>query len=141
MIFSGEVDQHRQQRLERLRKLGVRKGAQDFARPAQAPAPEAAARPLPARRRSPHAVRPRLGARGPLPARRAPGARGMAERRARDPGRAQIARDLLLDLVPAGAVFIDTETTGLSLGAGTYTFLIGVGHIRAAGGGGCGGNR
>ena len=34
---------------------------------------------------------------------------------------------LLLDLVPSGAVFIDTETTGLSLGAGTYTFLIGVG--------------
>ena len=28
---------------------------------------------------------------------------------------------------PAQVAFIDTETTGLSLGAGTYTFLIGVG--------------
>jgi uncharacterized protein YprB with RNaseH-like and TPR domain len=35
--------------------------------------------------------------------------------------------DLLVDLAPCRAVFIDTETTGLSLGAGTYTFLIGVG--------------
>ncbi len=35
--------------------------------------------------------------------------------------------DGLLRLEPAKAAFIDTETTGLSLGAGTYTFLIGVG--------------
>ena len=35
--------------------------------------------------------------------------------------------DGLLRLEPAQAAFIDTETTGLSLGAGTYTFLIGVG--------------
>lgn len=35
--------------------------------------------------------------------------------------------DHLLDLAPRRAVFIDTETTGLGLGAGTYTFLIGVG--------------
>jgi uncharacterized protein YprB with RNaseH-like and TPR domain len=35
--------------------------------------------------------------------------------------------DLLLDLAPRGGVFIDTETTGLGLGAGTYTFLIGIG--------------
>ncbi len=33
----------------------------------------------------------------------------------------------LLGLEPARAAFIDTETTGLSLGAGTYTFLIGIG--------------
>lgn len=33
----------------------------------------------------------------------------------------------LLGLDPATAAFIDTETTGLSLDAGTYTFLIGVG--------------
>jgi uncharacterized protein len=33
----------------------------------------------------------------------------------------------LLRLEPAKVAFIDTETTGLSLGAGTYTFLIGVG--------------
>ena len=35
--------------------------------------------------------------------------------------------DGLLSLEPAQVAFIDTETTGLSLGAGTYTFLIGVG--------------
>ena len=35
--------------------------------------------------------------------------------------------DALLRLEPAKVAFIDTETTGLSLGAGTYTFLIGVG--------------
>jgi len=35
--------------------------------------------------------------------------------------------DGLLTLEPDKVAFIDTETTGLSLGAGTYTFLIGVG--------------
>jgi uncharacterized protein len=35
--------------------------------------------------------------------------------------------DALLRLAPTHVAFIDTETTGLSLGAGTYTFLIGVG--------------
>ena len=35
--------------------------------------------------------------------------------------------DGLLRLQPDKVAFIDTETTGLSLGAGTYTFLIGVG--------------
>jgi uncharacterized protein YprB with RNaseH-like and TPR domain len=33
----------------------------------------------------------------------------------------------LADLAPGRAVFLDTETTGLSMGAGTYTFMIGVG--------------
>ncbi len=33
----------------------------------------------------------------------------------------------LLALDPARAAFVDTETTGLSIGAGTYTFMIGVG--------------
>jgi uncharacterized protein len=40
--------------------------------------------------------------------------------------------EALFDLQPARAVFIDTETTGLSLGAGTYTFLIGVGTCELA---------
>ena len=35
--------------------------------------------------------------------------------------------DSLLAMDPAKVAFIDTETTGLSLGTGTYTFLIGVG--------------
>jgi uncharacterized protein len=32
-------------------------------------------------------------------------------------------------LDPAGAIFLDTETTGLSIDTGTYTFLIGVGKF------------
>jgi len=39
--------------------------------------------------------------------------------------------ELLLDMVPAQVAFIDTETTGLSLGVGTYTFLIGVGFYES----------
>ncbi len=35
--------------------------------------------------------------------------------------------DALWRIAPSSAAFIDTETTGLSLGAGTYTFLIGLG--------------
>jgi uncharacterized protein YprB with RNaseH-like and TPR domain len=35
--------------------------------------------------------------------------------------------DGLLSLEPEKVAFVDTETTGLSLGVGTYTFLIGVG--------------
>ena len=35
--------------------------------------------------------------------------------------------DELLRLDPRRAAFIDTETTGLSIGAGTYTFMIGIG--------------
>ena len=39
-----------------------------------------------------------------------------------------LSRDPRLQaLDPAHTAFIDTETTGLSLGAGTYTFLIGIG--------------
>ena len=49
-----------------------------------------------------------------------------ADRRTRGPGRVDI-NDAMLRLGPAKAAFIDTETTGLSLDAGTYTFLIGVG--------------
>jgi uncharacterized protein len=41
---------------------------------------------------------------------------------------AGLGRDAALArLHPAGAAFLDTETTGLSLGADTYTFLIGIG--------------
>lgn len=41
----------------------------------------------------------------------------------------------LLDLAPGKAAFIDTETTGLSLSAGTYTFMIGIGAYEPAGSG------
>jgi len=33
----------------------------------------------------------------------------------------------LADMTPATVAFLDTETTGLSLGTGTYTFMIGIG--------------
>ena len=126
MIFSGEVDPHRQQRLERLRKLGVRKGAQDLARPAQAPAPAAVPDPfLPGEEvHTPFGPAWVREARYPL-------AEHLTLAEWLNVAPATLAaldrNDLLLDLVPSGAVFIDTETTGLSLGAGTYTFLIGVG--------------
>jgi len=41
-----------------------------------------------------------------------------------------ICRDPELAYVDlSGAVFLDTETTGLSLGAGTYVFLVGAGYV------------
>ncbi len=126
-MITGQ-DQHRLQRLERLRKLGVHRGVQGLARPDSRPAPpvEPPADPfLPGQEvdtpfgpawvreaRYPLAEHPALAAW----LRVSPETLAALDR-----------TDLLLDLVPAGAVFIDTETTGLSLGAGTYTFLIGVG--------------
>lgn len=41
-------------------------------------------------------------------------------------------------IAPSSAAFIDTETTGLSLGAGTYTFLIGLGTYELPIGSWCG---
>jgi hypothetical protein len=46
---------------------------------------------------------------------------------------AALGRDAgLLALEPARAAFVDTETTGLAIGAGTYTFMIGVGTYENA---------
>ncbi len=126
-MISGQVDERRLQRLERLRKLGVRKGAQHLARPHEAtlesappddpylPGAEVQTPFGPAwvrEMRYPLADHPELAEWLTV----SPDALAALDH-----------TDLLLDLTPKGAVFIDTETTGLSLGAGTYTFLIGVG--------------
>ena len=131
--------QRRLQRLNRLRKLGVRRGAGDLPRPASAPASptvELAASSFqlqvpvlpgklvetpfgPAWLRTVHyplAEHPELA--GWLAAR--PEALAAVDR-----------NDTLLGLDPLRTAFIDTETTGLSLGASTYTFLIGVGTYEA----------
>ncbi len=42
-------------------------------------------------------------------------------------------RDSLETFDPARAVFLDTETTGLAGGAGTYAFLVGIGWFEARG--------
>jgi uncharacterized protein YprB with RNaseH-like and TPR domain len=124
----GQVDERRLQRLERLRKMGVHKGAQHLARPdtsatrsTEAPAGsflpgEEVDTPF-----GPAWMREARYALAEYPT--------LAEWLAVQPETlAALDRtDLLLDLVPENTVFIDTETTGLSLGAGTYTFLIGVG--------------
>ncbi len=121
------IDQDALERLRRLRSLGVRRGARDLARP-QAPA----APPTPpaggvlpgasvvtpygpawvAATRYPLAGRPELA----------------ATLRSSPAALAALGRDpTLVALDLATAAFIDTETTGLSLGTGTYTFLIGIG--------------
>jgi uncharacterized protein len=43
---------------------------------------------------------------------------------------AMIAKDADLEFADvSGAVFLDTETTGLGMGAGTYVFLVGAGYL------------
>ena len=43
---------------------------------------------------------------------------------------ALIAKDAELEYVDVSkAVFLDTETTGLGMGAGTYVFLVGAGYL------------
>lgn len=124
-MLSGQADERRLQRLERLRKLGARKGIQHLTRPAAAPAAPPADPYLPgAEVHTPFGFAWVREVRYPLVDHPA-----LAEWLSVKPETlAALDRtDLLLDLVPPGAVFIDTETTGLSLGAGTYTFLIGVG--------------
>jgi uncharacterized protein YprB with RNaseH-like and TPR domain len=44
-----------------------------------------------------------------------------------------LSEGLIPDAHPTRWAFLDTETTGLMGGAGTYAFLIGVGHIEPAG--------
>ena len=46
-----------------------------------------------------------------------------------DAGRASVLRDM----DPRGLLFLDTETTGLSGGTGTYVFLVGVAYFSEAG--------
>lgn len=126
MITGQDDRQRRLQRLERLRKLGVHKGAQDLARPAAVPRPAVPADPyLPgAEVNTPFGPAWVREMRYPLDEYPA-----LAEwlRVSPETLAALDRTDLLLDMVPPHTVFIDTETTGLSLGAGTYTFLIGVG--------------
>lgn len=124
------------QRLERLRRLGVHRGGQGL--PARPPAAHTVARPA-----------PRLADTG-LPGAEAStlyGPAWVATTRYPLAERDDLAawldvsplslaaldrNEALFDLDPARAAFIDTETTGLSLGAGTYTFLIGIGTYELA---------
>ncbi len=131
--MSDQQDLHRRlERLNRLRKLGVRRGVRDLP-PAPATAGVSPASSfqlqvssiLPGEEVStpfgPASVR---AARYPLAERP-----DLAEWLTVQPAAlaALDRNDALLRLAPDKVAFIDTETTGLSLGAGTYTFLIGVG--------------
>jgi uncharacterized protein YprB with RNaseH-like and TPR domain len=123
-MLPDEESRLRRQRLERLRKLGVQRGARDLVRLPE-PTPALATPGLPG-----EAVTTPFGpawvrtARYPLSEHPELIEVAAAEPRVlgalgRDPG--------LVSLDLSRAAFIDTETTGLSLGAGTYTFLIGIG--------------
>jgi uncharacterized protein len=122
----------RRQRLERLRKLGVRRGARDLARPPEPPQVqeipdlpgELVETPF-----GPALVRTERISIGERP--------GLGELVASEPAAlAALGQDpRLAGLDPSRAAFIDTETTGLALGAGTYTFLIGIGTYELQGGG------
>jgi uncharacterized protein len=145
--MSDQQDLHRRrERLNRLRKLGVRRGVRDLpavpvvtnVSPAATPAAQAvqlraSSFQLPASSILPGSeVHTPFGtawvrtARYPLAERP-----DLAEWLTVQPAAlaALDRNDALLRLEPAKAAFIDTETTGLSLGAGTYTFLIGVGTL------------
>ncbi len=121
--------EERQRRLARLRRLGLSRGAQNVR-------PTAPAALQPARPASDAANLPGVEVQTPFgpawvrearyPLREHPDLAGWLEV-APDTLAALDRNDLLLDLAPRGGVFIDTETTGLGLGAGTYTFLIGIG--------------
>ena len=136
--MSDQQDLHRRlERLSRLRKLGVRRGVRDL------PAAPTGLLPTP----NPQSLvsSPQSPASSILPGAEVHTPFGPAwVRTARYPlvERPDLAEwltvqpaalaaldrnDALLRLAPAKVAFIDTETTGLSLGAGTYTFLIGVG--------------
>jgi len=123
-MYENEEARLRRQRLERLRKIGVRRGARELIQvPEQKPAQEIVDLPG-------EAVETPFGpawartVRYPL--RKRP---ELVELLAAEPeALAALGRDVGLErLQPSRAAFVDTETTGLSLGAGTYTFLIGVG--------------
>jgi uncharacterized protein YprB with RNaseH-like and TPR domain len=121
--MNDEEARLRRQRLERLRKLGLRRGARDLTPPAPPPAPQPPGLPgepceTPFGPAWVRTVRHPLNERPELGELLAAAPEAIAAL-GHDPG--------LANLRPSGAAFIDTETTGLSLGAGTYTFLIGVG--------------
>jgi hypothetical protein len=136
--MSDQQDLHRRlERLNRLRKLGVRRGVRDLPAATAAPGVSSAAPPATQADQFPASgilpgeeVRTPFGpawvrtARYPLAERP-----DLAEWLTVYPAAlaALDRNDALLRLEPAQVAFIDTETTGLSLGAGTYTFLIGVG--------------
>jgi uncharacterized protein len=120
----------RRQRLERLRRLGVRRGARDMVRPPEPP-PAQEIHDLPGEPvDTPFGPAWVRTARIPLSERPE-----LVELAAAEPAAfAALGRDpRLAGLDPSRAAFIDTETTGLSLGAGTYTFLIGVGTYESPG--------
>lgn len=154
MSASNEMQQ-RLERLNRLRKMGVRRGATggpppvaprstDPRRPAERAAealPSDSGFELPGSSlRSPTSGLPGEPAETPFgpawlrtvryPLAQAPHLAAWLEV---DPAAlAALDRNIaLLGLEPARAAFIDTETTGLSLDAGTYTFLIGIGAYEA----------
>jgi hypothetical protein len=126
--------ERRAQRLERLRRLGLKKGARDLPRPVRPQPPALEAGVLPG-----EPVMTPVGpawvrtARFPLDEhpeiaaflQASPAALAAA---GRDPA--------LAALDPGRAAFVDTETTGLSPGAGAYTFLIGVGEYELDSSGG-----
>jgi uncharacterized protein YprB with RNaseH-like and TPR domain len=114
-------------RLERLRKMGLRR-ARDLPRPAPPERPrdesELPGEPVMTPFGEAWVRTERFSLAGDL---------DLARFRDASPATlAAIGQDPRLDaLDPARAAYIDTETTGLSLGAGTYTFLIGVGQYEA----------
>lgn len=145
--MSDDYDQ-RLARLERLRKLGVKRGARDLIRP-PAPMLERDAGPLPG---VTNIQSPIPNAQSPTPT-TLPGevvdtpfgpawVRTVRYPLAERPDLAALleftgesfaalGRDpALADLEVERTAFIDTETTGLSPDAGTYTFLIGVGMYK-----------
>ena len=138
-----QQDLHRRlERLNRLRKLGVRRGVRDLS---TAPAPVVPHTPATTATAELPTSSFQLPASSDLPGEEVHTPFGPAWVRttryplAKRPDLAEWLtvqpaalaaldrNDALLRLAPAKAAFIDTETTGLSLGAGTYTFLIGVG--------------
>ena len=123
-MLGNDETKRRQDRLERLRRLGVTRGTRDLPHPPELKhAPEAGV--LPGEEVDtpfgPVWVRT---ARFPL-AKRPDLAQWL---RAEPEALVALGRDAaLVTLDPERAVFLDTETTGLSVDTGTYTFLIGIG--------------
>jgi hypothetical protein len=134
-------------RLERLRKLGVKRGAHDLNAPVATPSRTAAGAPI-------GTTQPPLSHSPTLPT--LPGEPidtphgpawvctvryALAERpdlaallQIEPDALAAAGRDgTLAALDPARAAFLDTETTGLTPDTGTYTFLIGVGTFELPG--------
>ncbi len=132
-MASQSEAERRLQRLARLRKIGVQKGAHEISRPARAIQPEDSSvgdLHLPGEEvATPFGPAWVREVRYPLVEHEE-----LAEwlRVAPHTLAALDRNDLLLQLAPSQAAFIDTETTGLSLGVGTYTFLIGIGFYDLA---------